>query len=192
MENDAYTRELLEGDIHTVNQRAAGLETRDQSKRFIYAYLYGAGAAKIGEVVGGGFKEGKQLLDRFNQRMPAVGRLRKAVESAAERGYLLGLDGRHIKIRSPHKALNSLLQGAGATIAATWLIETQKQLIEADLDANIMAWVHDEIQIQVRERDADHVGDIVRGSAKSAGETWDFRLPVAAEWQLGDSWADTH
>lgn len=192
MENNAYTRELLEGDIHTVNQRAAGLETRDQSKRFIYAYLYGAGAAKIGEVVGGGFKEGRQLLDRFNERMPAVGRLRKAVESAAERGYLLGLDGRHIKIRSPHKALNSLLQGAGATIAATWLIETQKQLIEADLDANIMAWVHDEIQIQVRERDADHVGDIVRRSAEAAGEAWDFCLPVAAEWQLGDSWADTH
>jgi DNA polymerase I-like protein with 3'-5' exonuclease and polymerase domains len=124
--------------------------------------------------------------------MPAVGRLRKAVESAAERGYLLGLDGRHIKIRSPHKALNSLLQGAGATIAATWLIETQKQLIEADLDANIMAWVHDEIQIQVRERDADHVGDIVRRSAEAAGEAWSFTLPVAAEWQLGDSWADTH
>ena len=38
-----YTQKLLEGDIHTINQKAAGLETRDQAKKFIYGFLYGAG-----------------------------------------------------------------------------------------------------------------------------------------------------
>lgn len=188
-----YTRELLEGDIHTVNQKAAGLPDRDSSKRFIYAYLYGAGAAKIGEVVNGGLKEGKQLLDNFNSRMPSVGRLRKAVENAAQRGYVIGLDGRHIKIRSPHKALNSLLQGAGATISAQWLLNIQEEINKAELDANIMAWVHDEVQIQIREKDAQNVGDIIRGAAEEAGKKWfKDKVPITADWQLGDSWADTH
>ena len=193
LDDKEYTRELLEGDIHTVNQQAAGLDSRDQAKRFIYAYLYGAGAAKIGEVVEGGAKEGNMLLKRFNERMPSVRRLRKAVESAAERGYLKGLDGRHIKIRSPHKALNSLLQGAGATISAAWLLNIQKHLTEAELDANIMAWVHDEVQIQIREKDIEHVGNIVRGSAEEAGKVWfKERIPIEAEYTVGRSWADTH
>lgn len=193
LDDASYTRELLEGDIHTANQHAAGLDSRDQAKRFIYAYLYGAGAAKIGEVVNGGAKEGMQLLKRFNQRMPSVGRLRKAVESAAGRGYVKGLDGRHIKIRSPHKALNSLLQGAGATISAAWLLNTQKAITEAGLDADIMAWVHDEQQIQIREKDKEHVGNIVRRAAKEAGETWfKGKIPIEADYTTGRTWADTH
>lgn len=193
MDNDDYSREVVNGDVHTVNQKAAGLSSRDQAKRFIYAYLYGAGPAKIGEVVNGGAKEGAILLKRFNERMPAVGRLRRAVEGAAERGYVKGLDGRHIKIRSPHKALNSLLQGAGATISAAWLLNIQKRLDEAELDADIMAWVHDEVQIQIREKDIEHVSNIVRGSAEEAGKVWfKERIPISADFTVGRTWADTH
>jgi DNA polymerase-1 len=193
LNDDQFTKELLDGDIHTANQKAAGLSSRDQAKTFFYAYMYGAGAAKIGSVVGGGIKEGRELLDRFNANMPAIRRLRAAVEAAAERGYLVGLDNRHIKIRSQHKALNSLLQGAGATIAGQWLINTNKAIKEQGLDANIMAWVHDELQIQVREKDAEHVGDIVRRSAEEAGRIWDFeKVPIEAEYSIGRSWADTH
>ena len=188
-----YTREVLEGDIHSMNQRAAGLPDRSTSKSFIYAYLYGAGAAKIGEIVGGGLKEGKQLLTNFNERMPALGRLRRAVEKAAERGYVKGLDSRLIKIRAQHKALNSLLQGAGATISAQWLLNIQQALTEAELDANIMAWVHDEVQIQIREKDAHNVGDIIRRAAQEAGEKWfQGKVPIAADWKTGDTWAATH
>lgn len=192
LDDQDYTKELLEGDIHTANMKAAGLKTRDQAKRFIYAFLYGAGAAKIGEVADGGAKEGKQLLDRFNENMPGIKRLRKAVEEAAERGYLFGLDGRQIKIRAKHKALNTLLQGAGATICGTWLIKIQEELNNQQLDANICAWVHDEVQIECREKDIEHVGNIVRGSAQAAGEEWRCRIPIAAEYTTGNSWADTH
>lgn len=47
----AYAKVLLEGDIHTANQHAAGLETRDNAKTFIYAFLYGAGDEKLGSIV---------------------------------------------------------------------------------------------------------------------------------------------
>ena len=192
LDDPAYTKELLEGDIHTANMKAAGLKTRDQAKRFIYAFLYGAGAAKIGEVADGGAKEGKQLLDRFNENMPGIRRLRKAVEEAAERGFLYGLDGRRIKIRSPHKALNSLLQGAGATICSKWLLNIQQELNEKQLDAHICAWVHDEVQIEVREKDIVDVGDFIRGSAKKAGEDLKLKIAIEAEYTTGRTWAETH
>ena len=50
--------------MHIANMKAAGIKTRYQENRFIYAFVYGAGAAKIGEVADGGAVEGKQLLDR--------------------------------------------------------------------------------------------------------------------------------
>ena len=46
MNDEAYTNEILNGDIHTTNQKLAGLKSRDQAKTFIYALLYGAGDAE--------------------------------------------------------------------------------------------------------------------------------------------------
>ena len=60
-----YAKTVIEGDIHSLNQEAAGLETRDQAKTFIYAFLYGAGDAKIGEIVGGSAREGQMLKRKF-------------------------------------------------------------------------------------------------------------------------------
>ena len=66
-----YAKLILDGDIHTANQKAAGLETRDQAKTFIYALCYGAGPSRIGEIVGKGAKEGALLRKRFFATMPA-------------------------------------------------------------------------------------------------------------------------
>jgi DNA polymerase I len=72
MKDDEWTRELLEGDIHTKNQLAAGLPERNMAKTMIYATLYGAGAAKIGSIVGGGAKEGEQILENFYANTPSA------------------------------------------------------------------------------------------------------------------------
>ena len=81
-----YADIIINGDIHTANQRAAGLESRDQAKTLIYALIYGAGPQRIGAIIGGGRREGKHLADRFLARIPAFKRLKndvvaKAVES---------------------------------------------------------------------------------------------------------------
>ncbi len=116
MRDKAYINEVVNGDVHTANMKMAGLTSRDQAKTFIYAFLYGAGAAKIGKVVGGGSSQGRDLIEKFLGNMPALKRLRNQVTEAATTGSILGLDGRHLKIRSEHAALNNLLQVAGAII----------------------------------------------------------------------------
>ena len=67
MKDEAYTNEILTGDIHTANQLASGVDTRSQAKTFIYAFLYGAGDAKIGSIVGGTARDGKRLKEKFLQ-----------------------------------------------------------------------------------------------------------------------------
>lgn len=192
----AYAHEVVNGDPHTMNQEAAGLPTRDNAKTFIYGWLYGAGAAKIGKIIGKGPQAGRKLITRFLKRLPAVGYLKKAVERAAKRGYLIGLDGRKVTVRSAHAALNTLLQSAGALISKQWMIQAHLDLKEAGYvegrDYMQLAWIHDELQLQARKGLGHEIGTIVAGAAPKAGEFFKLRCPIAAEYKVGNSWAETH
>lgn len=193
MNDDAYTNEVVSGDIHTANQKAAGLETRNQAKTFIYAFLYGAGSPKIGAICGGGAKEGQQLIDRFLRNTPKLKRLREKVSRIyAEKGWLPGLDGRKLLVRSEHSSLNTLLQGAGAIVMKQALVLLKKELNRNKIWHEFKANVHDEWQIECREEDADRVGQLGKEAIKQAGIELKMRCPLDGEYNVGKTWKDTH
>lgn len=187
-----YADIIMQGDIHQANADMAGI-TRDQAKTMIYALCYSAGDARLGEILGKGAKEGRQLKENFFKANPAFKQLVDQVKRVVEgRGYLYGLDGRRLAVRG-HAHLNVLLQSAGALIAKKWVELIHDKLIEEDLDAQIIAWVHDEVQIQTKDpKGADHVGNIARRMAKEAGRHFKFNIPIDAEYSIGRTWADTH
>jgi DNA polymerase I-like protein with 3'-5' exonuclease and polymerase domains len=191
MQDPEWQEELLNGDIHQKNADAAGI-TRPQAKTLIYATLYGAGPSKIGSIVGGGAREGQEVLSRFYANTPALSRLMEKVKKVASKGYVPGLDGRRIIVRSEHAALNSLLQGCGAIIAKQWCIEAHKTFRRLSLPVRQVAFVHDEIQIETAERYGEQVASIMIASAAKAGEVLGFRCPVDAEAKIGNNWFDTH
>lgn len=192
MDDKNYTKEILEGDIHTANMEAAGLTDRDQAKTFIYAFLYGAGPAKIGQIVGGGEREGKRLIDSFLKNTPALQKLKDKVSRLAEKEWLPGLDGRRLIVRSQHAALNTLLQGAGAIVMKQALIMLNRKLIHANMDARFVANVHDEWQIETTEQDAETVGHFAVQSIRQAGIRLNLRCPLDGEFKVGLNWAATH
>lgn len=192
MKDDAYTQELLEGDIHTKNQKAAGLETRAQAKTFIYATLYGAGPAKIGSIVGGGAEEGRKLLSNFLRGTPALKTLQDKVAKIAEKGLLPGLDGRKLHVRSPHAALNTLLQSAGAIVSKQWLICLRRNLKAAGIPYKQINYSHDEVELEVDKTFVDRVKTIAVDSATEAGQVLEFRCRVDAEAKVGANWYDVH
>ena len=194
----SYVDVVLNGDIHTVNQLAAGLPDRSSAKRFIYSYLYGGGDQLVGEIVGGGATEGKKIKKEFLDKTPALKSLREAVVTAASAGYIVALDGRRIAIRSPHAALNSLLQSAGALICKQWLVEFQTAMYMKGYthgwkgDYCLCAWVHDEIQVAVREDLAEKVGLIAVQTIRKVTEVFNLKCPLDGEFNIGNSWAETH
>ena len=189
-----YGKEVVDGDVHTANQLAAGLETRNQAKTFIYAFLYGAGPEKIGSVVGKGREAGLTLRKRFLERTPALAKLISAVRSAAGRGYLVGLDGRHLAIRSEHAALNTLLQSAGALICKQWMVEVDKMIVERNWRTKVQqaAWIHDECQYDCDPDIAEEFGKLCVECIQKAGDFFKIALPLTGEYKVGDNWADTH
>ena len=192
MDDADYTREILEGDVHTANQQAAGLPTRPQAKTFIYAFLYGAGDAKIGSIVGGSARDGQKLKKKFLDNTPALAELREKVSTAAQRGYLRGLDGRRLWIRSDHAALNTLLQSAGAIVMKKALAIFLEYAPQWKLDCKLVGSIHDEYQIEAREAHAEKVGILMVESIKAAGIAFDMRCPLDGEYKVGNNWAETH
>ena len=193
MKDDAYTTEVVSGDIHTANQKAAGLETRNQAKTFIYAFLYGAGAAKIGSIVGGSSKEGQALITRFLRNTPRLRALREKVSRIyVQKAWLPGLDGRKLLVRSEHSALNTLLQGAGAIAMKQALVIFNKRLRQSKMDYKFVANVHDEWQLEVEEHRADEAGKMGVQAITDAGVVLNMRCPLGGEYRVGNNWKDTH
>jgi DNA polymerase I-like protein with 3'-5' exonuclease and polymerase domains len=192
MKDQDYVNEVVSGDVHTKNQKAAGLETRAQAKTFIYALLYGAGPSKIGTITGGGAKEGQKLIDSFLRNTPSLRTLRETVERLSQKGYLQGLDGRKLFIRSAHAALNTLLQGAGAIVMKQALVLLDDGIRKEKLDAKFVANVHDEWQMEVAEIHAQRVGELAVDSIKKAGIMLNLRCPLDGEYKIGNNWKETH
>jgi DNA polymerase I-like protein with 3'-5' exonuclease and polymerase domains len=192
LNDTTYTDEILNGDIHTKNMELAGLANRDQAKTFIYAFLYGAGAEKIGKIVGAGKEQGNSLIKRFLSNLPSLRRLREQVESVSRRGKIKAIDGRYLKVRSPHSALNTLLQGAGAIVCKQWLLHIITRVYNKKLDAKLVASVHDEYQFEVANKDVNEFCSITKIAMKETEKTLKLRCPLDNDYKVGVTWAETH
>ena len=206
MQDKDWQNELLVGDVHWKNTQAFGLvpmgtekteekehkDARNLSKTLCYSVLYGAGPAKVGLTVGKGAKEGAKLIDNFMRNTPALKKLINKVAKYAVEGYVPGLDGRKVWVRSEHAALNSLLQSAGAIIAKKWIVIMEEDLRKQKIPYKLLAVVHDEVQLEVPKGMGDVVGKIAVEAATKAGEALNFRCPVSAEYRVGRDWHDCH
>jgi len=188
-----YTKEILEGDIHTANQKMAGLDTRDQAKTFIYAFLYGAGAAKIGSIIDKDAAQGQLMIDRFLDRMPKLAQWRTRVMAEAEgEGNVRALDGRYLRVRSPHSSVNTLLQGMGAIVCKEWLSQIMILIKEKGIDAKPVANIHDEVQFEVHKKDAEFFSKLTKEATKITQESLNVKCPLDSEAKIGTTWAETH
>ncbi len=198
MKDEGYVRTVTEGsskdgtDVHTVNQHSAGLPTRDAAKTFIYAFLYGAGDAKIGSIVGGTAKDGERLKAKFLAQTPSLARLLERVKKLAAAGFVPGLDGRRIWVRSEHAALNSLLQGAGAIVMKKALCIFYDKIKDNKWPVKLVANVHDEFQFECHPSIAEEAGKAARMSIVEAGEYFKLRCPLDGEYKIGRNWKETH
>jgi len=206
MKDKEWQDELLNGDVHWKNTQAFGLvpmgtvkqdtkehkDARNLCKTLTYATLYGAGPEKLGNTIGGGKKAGKELAENFLKNTPALKKLKDTIAPIVAKGYVPGIDGRKIWIRSEHAALNSLLQSAGAIIAKQWLVCITEDMEAAKIPYKLLAWVHDEVQLEVPTKYAEAAGKVVVAAAKKAGEILEFRCPVDAEFSIGKNWYECH
>ena len=188
---------LLHGDIHQQNADRVGVSRR-QIKTICYAMIYGAGNVKIGHSYNTqlseqeAYKKGMEIRKKFVKAIPGLKELLTAVKKKAEKGFLLSIDGRPIKVESPHKALNYLLQSAAGIVAKRWLLINNNTIKSTGLCASQLAFIHDELQYECAPEHAEDLCASLVYSAAEAGEYYNLRVPIAAESKQGRNWAEVH
>lgn len=199
-----YIDVILNQDIHTYNQNAAGLDSRDKAKTLIYAVVYGAGDAKLGSIVNEFASEEEQtklgaaLRTKFLANLKGFKEVMKMVRNWSRKGFVPGLDGRLVPVRSEHAALNSKLQSDAALIAKKWIVNYYDYLhaegLECgwDKDFVFLGWIHDENQSACLPWHAELLKATSLRAAADAGKFFNFRIPVAAAAKHGWNWAETH
>ena len=175
-----------EGNV-LVGCDASGLELR-----MLAHYMKDEGDAKIGSIIGGNSKDGERLKDKFLRSTPALSSLLERVRKQAAKGWVPGLDGRRIWVRSEHAALNSLLQGAGAIVMKKALCIFYDKIKDNKWPVKLVANVHDEFQFECKKEVAEEAGKAARMSIIEAGQFYQLRCPLDGEYKIGKSWRETH
>lgn len=204
-----YTKSLLEGkkedgtDVHSMTGKLVGCKDRDQVKRLTYAYLYGAGDPKLTAILreaGAEVKTGKEARRRMNEGITGLGKLSTLVRSRVKRGYIKGVDGRHVPVTGEHSALNYLLQSAGAILMKKALVVFHYELAteaghvvdEQPMTFKYCANVHDEVQMSCEPEHAETLGKLFAQAIAIAGERLGLRCPTSGSYDIGENWLETH
>lgn len=211
MGDDEYTHRILTEDPHDVNQDIAKLDTRGHAKTVFYGFVFGAGDAKVGAEIGGDAKAGKRLKQKFLDGLPMlkalIERLKEEWRSHAStrkgrwgvefyNGWIAGLDGRPVYIKSEHAILVYVLQNMEAIQMSYALLFTYKWLEEAGLkwgdDYGIVCFYHDEINTECKPEHKELVGETVKRAIKHAGEYLGIKTPHDGDIKIGSNWFAIH
>lgn len=213
-DDGTYAKEVIEGDVHTLNMVSGKLVTRDQSKTCIYALLYGSGNTALGFQIanhpslspqqrlkykrqGTHMEIGSEFRRRLMAQLPALkGLIDFCQKSARNNGYLQLLDGRHAPARSEHAALNTLLQGDGAIVMKVALVLAEEKIVSEGwrwgVDFAFMLNAHDEFQLECRPEIAESIAKIGVWAIEESGRRLNVRCPLTGEAKIGANWANTH
>lgn len=171
-------------------------EERRLGKEVNFSIVYGAGAEKVGYVVGEVEKEqaitrGKEVLNRVYRRFPGLPKLKKMCEvKMRERGYVVTVFGRRHRERDgkyAYKAVNSLVQGSGADLAKEAAVRVDDAFREARMQAMILLLIHDELLVEAPEDEVELAQQMVRQHMIDFTEIVD--CPLEVDVAVTDRWS---
>ena len=215
-DNGKYAEMVVSGrkedatDAHSVTQKLLHLNNRDNAKRVIYALIYGAGDPKLGQIIREDVLAAGKELPKLSLKaigesaryalekgITGLSNLNRAIaQKVRVNGHLRGICGGQLRVRSPHVALNTLLQGGGATVMKKALAIFHETMLSRGhkhgKDFGYCANVHDEVQIEAPKELAEEIGKTFTDSIAQAGHALKLRCPLSGSYKIGSNWAETH
>ena len=190
----AYTKEVLEGDIHEKNREYMGgiCPSRAQAKTYIYAWLLGAGVVKQADILGCTIFDGKTAEQRMINKTPGFRRFLERKRLYAKHGWMRGFDGRVDPLPSEHRTLAMMLQEGESTVMKLANILWNKWAVDDALWFKQLAFVHDEWQTESHPEDAETVGKLQVRGIQQAGKILKLNCPMDGKFKIGTTWAETH
>ena len=213
-DNGAFGLVLLQGDPHSDWMKLTGIYIRDNQKTFTYALLYGSGDENLGMILLYDWRSayeqgitkkkpptnryaralGKAARSKLLQGLPALDMLLEKCREAHKRGWIRALDGRVLRCKTEHGALNDLLQ-SDAAIAMKHALVIFDWAMSNNGHKHVFRYmlnVHDEWQFETEPSHANAVGMVACDSMRLAGEQLGIRVPLTGEYKIGNNWKECH
>lgn len=188
----ALAEMVLQGiDIHQHNADMTGL-TREAAKTALYASLYGAGAQNISQNLGVTVKEAGEIKKSILGAMRLDVLIKDLADYAESKGYIVGLDGRRIPVRSLHAVLNCANQGGAAVVVKQWTVDVAEAWNKRGFEFQMLIHQHDEMQVQEDPFYAEELANLMQDTIVTSGQKLNLNIPLAADAKIGTSWAQTH
>jgi DNA polymerase I len=199
--NDEFTNEVINGDVHQRNADALGV-SRKLAKPFLYAFLFGGGAGKLGLILSGvrDAKLGQTAIDKFQNSIPGLKELKEKLDGTysttsnrfgKENGFIRGLDGRLVFVGSPHQVLNYLLQTAEGITCKAAAVYLKDKLIEHGIQHYFCIHYHDELGVVCKEDDAELVAELAVEAFTEAPKWFGVEC-MSGDAKIGKNYAAVH
>ena len=198
--NTTFTKEVIYGDQHQRNADVLRTD-RNKAKTFLYAYLFGAGDAKLGQSLTGKLNaaKGKQARDDFAKSIKGLAELKRKLsyawhnsKHATGEGSFPAVDGRPIFCPAEHQTLNYLLQSMEGISCKAALSYAMSEVDRQGLRAKPRLFYHDELAFTSHPDDADKVGKILQDAFTEAPKWFGINCMNGGDYMKGKSYADIH
>jgi DNA polymerase-1 len=197
--NEDFTNEVLNGDVHQKNADILGC-SRSAAKRWIYAYLFGAGAGKLGLYLTGKMDPnvGQRSKDQYAAAIPGLADLKRSLENqwqnsknATGNGFIKGLGGQRVYVKENYQTLNYLLQSAEAATMKIAIGYIKKRIAEEGIECEPRLMYHDEFQYSCKADHADKLGEILVEGLTEAPKILGVNI-MSGDYEVGNNLAETH
>jgi len=186
-----FIAEIISGDIHQKNADAIGCPRAD-AKPFFFAWAFGAGGRKLARILGIAESGGNKAKNKFLNRWPALRDLTKKSQTAAQRGYLLGVDGRKIIVEESYKAFCYLIQGTEAIIFKHTIVSINEAFEAKDIKFLQLLAYHDECSWEIDPADAIEAEVIIRHCFQETPKKFGITLMCAGDVKCGNNYLEVH
>ena len=175
-------------------------ELRKRAKAVNFGIVYGIGDFSLGKDLGISKKEAKAYIESYFATYPDIHAfIDKLIVDARNHGYAKTMLGRiryipelsaknkMVQAFGERAAMNSPIQGTAADIIKIAMINVDKALKEAKIDARLILQVHDELIIEAHKDCKDEALQILKNEMEGAIE---LLVPLTADIALGQTWFD--
>jgi DNA polymerase-1 len=163
-----------------------------------FGIVYGISAFGLSENLEIPREQAQEYIDSYLARFPHVQDfIERTIEQAERDGYVTSLMGRRRpvpEIRTRNRqtralgerlAVNFVMQGSNADIIKKAMIAIHGRLRAEGRGARLVLQVHDELLLEVPEKEVAAVKELVRDEMCSA---FDLDPPLAVDIGVGDDW----
>ena len=185
--------------IYNVELQNVTREQRRHAKAINFGLIYGMSAFGLSRGTDLTLAEAENFVKEYFENFPGVKKYLDGIRvQAARQGYVETLLGRrryfpnlanpvnmNMRNREEREAINAPIQGTAADIMKIALIHLPPELQKTGSKARILLQVHDELVLEVPEKDLLQIAHLVQ---KVMGEAYLLSIPLATEAKSGVNW----